>query len=191
MTKERLIPENASIVVFAHIPGVRVYLYESNNRPAFMGYHSDKALKPKVNARFVNEDIRDTEVKKFFEHWENVISTRNDIKDLSKTSTHDFQEGSILVYSWGYDQTNQEFYQVISLTSKTVTIRQLVVSKVSTEKEPFDLSEYVVPVKDSFQSESVMRKKVSYDSSSNPYIKMDYGRCILWNGVKKLQTHTH
>src|SRR5436309_550623 len=38
---------------------------------------------------------------------------------------HDYKEGEILHYSWGYEQTQCEFYQVIATTEKTITLRQI------------------------------------------------------------------
>ena len=38
---------------------------------------------------------------------------------------HDFNVGDILVSSWGYDQTNVQWYQVVGVTSKSVKIREI------------------------------------------------------------------
>lgn len=35
------------------------------------------------------------------------------------------KEGSIFYSSWGYDQTNIDFYQVVKATAKTVWLRKL------------------------------------------------------------------
>jgi hypothetical protein len=37
--------------------------------------------------------------------------------------------GDILYSSWGYDQTNIDFYEVMKATAKTVTVRQIESSK--------------------------------------------------------------
>lgn len=38
------------------------------------------------------------------------------------TATHDFQQGDTLVNTWGYDQTNHDFYIVTRTTPKSVWI---------------------------------------------------------------------
>lgn len=38
---------------------------------------------------------------------------------------HNFKIGDILHHSWGYDQTNADFYQVLRVTDKSVWIAQL------------------------------------------------------------------
>lgn len=45
--------------------------------------------------------------------------TRNSI------NVHGAMEGDILVATWGYDQTNWDYYEVIHITSKTVTLFDL------------------------------------------------------------------
>lgn len=45
--------------------------------------------------------------------------TRNSI------NVHGAMEGDILVATWGYDQTNWDYYEVIHVTSKTVTLFDL------------------------------------------------------------------
>lgn len=38
---------------------------------------------------------------------------------------HSLREGDILYSSWGYDQTNVDFYQVMRITPKKVVLRKL------------------------------------------------------------------
>lgn len=54
--------------------------------------------------------------------------------------------GDIFVASWGYDQINIDFYQVIARTEKMVTVRM-----VKKSNEPAHvMGSYVMPVKDAF-----------------------------------------
>ena len=38
---------------------------------------------------------------------------------------HDYNVGDVLYSSWGYDQTNIDFYVVLKVTASTITIREL------------------------------------------------------------------
>lgn len=40
------------------------------------------------------------------------------------TKTHDYENGDILAASWGVEQTNYSFYEVIKATAKTLVIRE-------------------------------------------------------------------
>lgn len=67
--------------------------------------------------------------------------------------------GDILASSWGYDQTNINYYQVVGVTpsGKSVRIREIAQSIVRSEAGGLD---YVVPVKDSFLDKSHLRRFV-------------------------------
>ncbi len=41
------------------------------------------------------------------------------------TNTTEIQPGTIFVSLWGYDQTNVDFFEVISATAKTVQLRPI------------------------------------------------------------------
>lgn len=44
---------------------------------------------------------------------------------MSKTITHDAKIGDIFRMSWGYDQTNVDYFQVVGLTPKGVVVREI------------------------------------------------------------------
>lgn len=46
-------------------------------------------------------------------------------KDAKRTFKEQLKVGSILNTSWGYDQTNVEYYQVLSIKGDTVQIREI------------------------------------------------------------------
>jgi hypothetical protein len=68
---------------------------------------------------------------------------------------HPYKVGNIVYNSWGYDQTNIDFYQVVGVTAKTIKIRQL---KQRTVETGF-MSGDTEPIKDSFVSDEVLTKK--------------------------------
>lgn len=64
------------------------------------------------------------------------------------------QAGDIFYTSWGYEQTNVEFYQVIRATEKTVWIREIHGTTSG------GWSGHTEPAKDSFVSDKVLRRKI-------------------------------
>ena len=68
--------------------------------------------------------------------------------------------GTLLHYSWGYDQTQCEYFQVVARTARTATIREI-----GSESVPGSdgfMSEYRRPVPDAFlDSSRPMRKKIN------------------------------
>jgi hypothetical protein len=90
--------------------------------------------------------------------------------------------GDIWNSSWGYDQTNVDFYQVVKVTAKTVTVRKI-------GKETCELTGRftgtVTPVIDSFDPRKAeMRRTVrTWSGWANPSIKInDSEYAYPWNG---------
>ena len=124
-TISRYVPENSRTVERDGLPGI-VYIYTSktDGRPAAISY-TGKSGKPTWHYRFSNEEQRDKRIDEFFEgiaRQENYKLARKAEKASFK---HGFQVGDILYSSWGYDQTNIEYYQITAVTEKTVTFREI------------------------------------------------------------------
>lgn len=54
------------------------------------------------------------------------------LKNARKEFTNPYTVGQILYYTWGYDQTNVNFYQVIEATGKTIVVRELAQDRTET-----------------------------------------------------------
>lgn len=114
--------------------------------------------------------------------------------------------GDVLVASWGYDQTNVDFYQVVERTAHMVKLQPIVCA---IAEMTGSLSETVVPVleprsrtytirdEDGIWTgettvvEPTIRRKVqagAYDE----YVKInDFIYASKWDGRPKHQSHTH
>lgn len=56
----------------------------------------------------------------------NVRSSKKAMKeDLLKTFIHSYKVGDILHSSWGYDQTNVEWFQIVEVKPRSICIRQI------------------------------------------------------------------
>ena len=111
-----------------------------------------------------------------------------------------YKVGDILHHSWGYDQTNCDFYQVVEVKKASVVLRKIGAETVP-GSEGF-MCESLMPVKDAFITEGhhaltkysdaitpdnpTIFKKVSFyvkeDGSLRYYIPTPYGWCDLWEG---------
>ena len=89
--------------------------------------------------------------------------------------------GDVFSSSFGYEQTNVCFYQVIGFRGKMVQVRRIESEKVYEAS----MSGKCRPVKDSFIKEEVHTKKLQY-YSNRPTIKLsscEYAE--LWDGKAK------
>lgn len=111
-----------------------------------------------------------------------------------------YNVGDILHHSWGYDQTNCDFYQVVEVKKASVVLRKIGATRVP-GSEGF-MCETLMPEKDAFILEGhhalmkyseritpenpTITKRVSFyvqnDDSLKYYISTPYGLLDLWDG---------
>jgi hypothetical protein len=108
---------------------------------------------------------------------EGVLAILNE--DAAKGS-HDYKVGDILYSMWGYDQTNIDYYQVVGVTAKGISIREIGKKYVGSS----GTEDKVMPVPDSFEGE-VLKKVVNQFGR----VKIDtYASAGKWDGKPKEQT---
>lgn len=102
-----------------------------------------------------------------------------------KNFVHSAKVGSIFYTSWGYEQTNVEFYQVVKLVGKSTVIIKQISSHQVEGTEGFDSCE-VMPNIDCFlEPQNEIRKKVNFGN----YIKFKgFNDAYLWNGKPKYKS---
>ena len=106
------------------------------------------------------------------------IEKLTDIKPY-KTPKHNIKVGDIFYHSWGYEQTNIDFYQVVAITAKTVSIREI--KGVADKHDSLQLRGETKPLKDSFADDKIIRKTpYLLDGAWN--LNFDYGIGRLWEG---------
>lgn len=148
-----------------------------NNEPT---YKSSKMLTSGPNKgsyktiehyRFKNEEQRNEFAKKFVDK---IVLQLNEIankKQIEKSIRDNFQNpykvGQILYDSWGYGQTNVDFYQVVEVSLKSIKIRSIG-SELISQQTGGD-SGRVKPCIDEFTSEPELKKVLFYlDNKNNP-----------------------
>jgi hypothetical protein len=104
--------------------------------------------------------------------------------------------GDILSASWGYDQTNVDFYQVVAVTAASVKIRAIL----SRVVEATDHAVQVVAIPDAFDDAKSARRgskdakpltkraKIAADKSGYSVKISDYATADLWDGKPEFQT---
>lgn len=77
------------------------------------------------------------------------------LKEAASKMNHNYVVGSILYDSWGYEQTNVNFYQVIEVKAKSVVIREIAAKSV---KQTSADSGRCKPVANEFVGEPMVKK---------------------------------
>jgi hypothetical protein len=121
--------------------------------------------------------------------------------------------GDILYSSWGYDQTNIEFFKVVKVSEFSVWIQEVgskiveVTGWAHEKVVPTDSSDYQVRnwdnVQDAFgnvntyitKTHPINRHKVKYfswDGEESYYVTLNsFSHAKLWDGKPKEASHTH
>jgi hypothetical protein len=105
--------------------------------------------------------------------------------------------GSVLVSSWGYDQTNVDFYQVVRVSAASVWVVPM--SQKVVEANSY-MSEYVVPNEPVFErvwrdSDSGVKEVIEVKPemcrwNKYGYAKVGYNQAAsVWDGKPKYQSH--
>jgi len=99
-----------------------------------------------------------------------------------KEHRHTLKKGDIIYNSWGYDQTNIDFFQVVKITKCFVVLRPIHGNKSS--DGPTSMTGKSSAVKNEFTSEQTTRHKAVFWNGGN-YIKFQYGGGSKWDGTPK------
>ena len=161
----RHIPTGA--VEIPHALGV-CYTRELAGRFEVIAY-AGKANKPSFYEMYRKPETRDERITRFFTSLEqHDVQVRE--RRVKRSVFYTLQVGDILHYSWGYDQTNCDFFQVVSTTKNTVTLREIGSRTVPGSEVSHGMADKRAPVPDVFYGEPIT-KRVSGDN----YVSMDNG----------------
>lgn len=103
-----------------------------------------------------------------------------------------FEVGAILVDSWGWEQTNVDFYVIIKRVGLFVTIAKLKKETVKAMDHK-TMTSYCKPSTEIDSSENPIRKKVkAFSGKETGFTLRDYmggGWVDLWKGETESETH--
>lgn len=193
--KTRFFPTGSIIVRPRDLPGVEIALYDSANGQCAIGYRGKKT-NPDFRYRFDSAARRETYIAKFIADCQKLNEVRAVRRESRKLDSNPVKVGDIFVSSWGYDQTNIDFYQVVKMSGFMVDIRPLRTDNVGSSG---DMSYYEMPRHGVFldpekfgDRAKTLRKKVQkgWGGGDSVYLRLtSFSSATLWDGTKQLSTH--
>jgi hypothetical protein len=97
----------------------------------------------------------------------------------NEEQAHVYATGDIVSYSWGYEQTNIDFYKVIARKGDFCTLRKL---KANCTHDAQTMTGTTTP-KEEFADEKTIRRKVHRrDGKESGFAIQSYGWASLWDG---------
>ena len=117
------------------------YRGKSAKKSFFYRFNSEERMMEYIN-NFIDSVVKREDAK---QEKKSVIKA---LQQNMKASDH-FKVGDIVFNSWGWEQTNIEFYQVIEVLNKKIKVQE--VKQLMTHDEGMSsMSGYVMPKKDDF-----------------------------------------
>jgi len=109
---------------FPHVAGV-AYILTMDGGKTLVKAYSGKRNRPDFFYSFASMDRAESHLASWVRGLELSAKARADRAADRKAFAHTLQVGDVLVSSWGYDQTNVDFYQVVAVVGKSVDIRPI------------------------------------------------------------------
>lgn len=140
--------------------------------------------KPVFNYRFRNEEQMMTWLGKELIRRLAIQAYHEERKAERKKAleVNPFQVGQIIYDSWGYEQTNIDFYQVIEVKNKSVVLREINGKMVPSEGYS-SMAGLIAPVKDSFCGEPILKKVNAWvsETSTRYYLNSQHGSMSVYD----------
>ena len=155
--------------------GAWITIYNANRKPRTMN------PKPILNLAFRTWEQAEERIKRQIEAQAAWQESKRKQAEARKEYQHTLKVGDILYSSWGYDQTNVDFYQVTAVPSvKSVTIRKIGLDMPRGE-EGFMCGYSAVPLKDRFTGDPFTKRVTTTGA-----VKLTgYSYAWLWDGKEK------
>jgi hypothetical protein len=164
-----------------------IYTYEGPDSRGRLTFYAiafvGKQTKPYWHHSFgTSEHKRDTAIRELIEDRKSHLKRKEDERAEKRNFKTDLFMGDILYSSWGYGQTNVDWYEVIEVTGgQSVVIREIASKVMRTDSVG---NEYVVPIPGDYIG-SEMKKRVSPHDS----VKItSFAHARKWDGKPRYQT---
>lgn len=136
-----------------------------------------RSSKPYIHYKVANESAAKIVVNEFIRHDKLEYKYVQDeldakeaylqqaLKESGGTCHHLCKVGDVFVQTYGYEQTNVNFYQVVKITKKQVVVRQIKAKLLPDDGRSMSMAGLAVAEIDSFEDDHLFRVAVSYKNS--------------------------
>jgi hypothetical protein len=196
-TRTMFIPKNARRVANIENLGVEIYAYETRQgKPAALAFHG-RAQKPDWHYTFQSVEALKLKIKNFIAGYTAHSEMIQEIRGKRNQPTQ-LKIGDILYGSWGYDQTNIDYFQVTGRKGKRgVYVRPL--AQITIPGSEGFMCENVIPDPNHFigiETYHIAQKDSIAYNPSDKYLKPGQKpreerryTAHLWDGKPDYQSH--
>lgn len=126
--------------------GVEFHIYENKAGQPCAVCFIGKARKPSWRHRFASSALREQYIKAQIENVAKY-NAQKAARRAEQNKPHNWTPGLILSASWGYDQTNVDFYEVVEVIGKTMVRLELIGKQRATDSSDYShgMAQEIVP----------------------------------------------
>jgi hypothetical protein len=133
MEIKRYIPTGSMKIADKKSDAVAYIREATHKQPFFYALiYFGKQTKPVANYRYRSAEARAADVARYFDARQRAQEYTAKLANERKAWVNDYKIGEIVNTCWGYDQTNREYYEIVAVKGKNVTIRQIAVTSYAT-----------------------------------------------------------
>lgn len=168
---------------------------ERNGKPAAKCTKPSKGMlgvKRVFNYYFTSEQSRMDYVQKFYDVVIKQIQIKQEAKAIKKAynanikANEHFKVGDVVVNTWGYEQTNVEFYQVTAITGKSIKVREISQKIEDNSMYSHGMACNVLPKNDEFiGDEFMLRLKADHNNEVRICNPKSYYYFRKWSGTSQ------
>lgn len=122
-TRENYIPAGAKLHLQDDASSAVIYRYERNGQLIGMAFRG-KSQKPAWHYRFKSAEEQERHEQTFLQSVRAREQAKREYRE-KKNALHTLQPGDILYASWGWEQTNIDFFRIVAVKSKTLTLQKI------------------------------------------------------------------
>lgn len=184
LTKEFFVPAKFEEKIVKFDGALEVYIIENGPNYVAKGFKG-KAAKPSFHYKFKTAERMAEYVNEFFADYAKVLEYKANKKAEEKLKKAEIaaalKVGDIYYSSWGYDQTNIDFYKIVDVKGAKATLVKIAKSYLESE---FAYEDKVVPAPDVIVGEPMKKIVNAYGYFAIESFESAY----KWNGEPKSQT---
>lgn len=143
--------------IFA-VDGSKSVLYISHEKRVIIGYRG-KSKKPYMNYHFPSLQNFGDSLAYYKKVVEREAESENEMQALVKKTKAETKVGDVFSSSWGIEQTNVHYYQVVEIKGASYSLREIKGERI--EESQGCMYGKVVPLIGDFRDDKVIVKRVS------------------------------
>lgn len=183
--REYHIPKNSIKVAHKHSDAVAYLFTTHRGQPAMCVFYG-KQSKPVARYSYANEAARAQRLENYFKHRQDWLTKKAEQRAERNNKPRKTEVGAVYYTSWGYEQTNIDWYEVVELVGKTsARVRKIGAIDASQGGEPYMTGKCVPDVGNYTRGEAKL-VRVRGDS-----FKIDGHYASRWDGRPKNWTAYH